>query len=299
MKWFILLIFSCYSITTFAEYLFVEGGNTSARTWTKYSKDEHLNLKHLFQKLAISPTGRALIKKANQKAKSQGLTLYDVVAAGHGSLTDTTLVRKFNRMHMEKVTYVTNSKVYINKDLGHHDAVLDLAHELTHFVYRNQFNPYVKNFSLAGFIKSTIEGEGGEVQAFLMECQVQKELFKDQSSARFNCKNIQENGVLSFDLAKAHFYKVGNYFDSFKSLLEKHNLVAHFPELSEKKESFVSGVYGIPYPVAAFEEYLTVLNKACENDKRRIAIIKEENDRSPASLNELEESYKSRCKDFI
>lgn len=295
---FIFLVIMLFSFSSFAEYLFVEGGSSAARSWTKYSKNDRLNLKNILQTLAMARSGRKLIQMANSKAKSQGMTLYDIIQAGKGSLTDTTLVRKFNRVHFDKITYQVNSKVYINRDLGHHDAVLDLAHELTHFVYRDEFNPYVKNFSLQDFIKRTIEGKGGEVQAFMMECQVQSELFQNSVDSRFNCKKIMKNGKLSFDLAKVHFYHVGHYFDSFKELLQKRNLLQMFPDLSEKKESFVSGVYGIPYPVAAFEEYLSVLNKACENDRRRILMMKEEK-RVPASVVALEKSYQMRCSDYI
>ena len=69
-------------------------------------------------------------------------------------------------------------------------------------------------------------------------------------------------------------------------------------EVSSQKENFVSSAYGIPYPVAAFEEYLTVLNKVCENDKRRLNYYKEKGSRLPASVNQVQQSYNTRCKSF-
>lgn len=295
------LFFQNFYSTSYGEYLFMEGKDSLEGVWSKYTEDSKTNLKNIFEKLSKSKTGRNLIRLANEKAKESGLTLYDVVKEGHGSLTDTTLIRKFNRIHMDEISYETNSEIFINKNLNHHDAVLDLAHELTHYVYRTQFNPYVKNFSLSQFIKSTIEGKGGEVQAFMMECQVQQELYKNKNEIRYNCKQIlhPKTGALSFNLAKKRFYQVGKYYESFQSLLQKHKLVKIFPELSDQKESFISSAYGIPYPVAAFEEYVSVLNKACENDKRRISLFKKEEGRVPASLTVLEDSYKVRCSDFI
>lgn len=287
-----------FSQMALGEYLFVEGNSLANKNWTKFSDYPKLNLKNLFQQLAKSKTGKDLIFRANQKAKDRGLTLYDIVEKGHGSLTDTTLIRKFDKSDVTQINYEVNSKVYINKDLGQHDAILDLAHELTHFVFRTQFNPYVKNFSLSDFVKSTIEGQGGEVQAFMMECKVEQELFGAmKKSTRYNCEKIKDNttGELSFNIAKKRFYQVGQYYESFTSLLEKYQLAKQFPDLSSDKESFISSAYGIPYPVAAFEEYISVLSKACENDKRRLALLKKEKGRSPASINDIENSYQVRC----
>jgi hypothetical protein len=282
-----------------AEYLFVEGGFKSNKKWSTFSKNEKLNLKNLLQKLATSKTGKGLIYRANQKAREKGLTLYDVIDEGNGSLTDTTLIRKFTTGEPDNIVYERKSKVFINKELSQYDALLDLAHELTHFVFRENFNPYEVNFSLSEFIKNTIEGVGGEVQAFIMECKVHYELFPGQKSVRYNCQQIVDpsTGKLSFSLAVKRFYQVGSYFESFHSLLEKHGIRHQFPNVSEKKVSFVSSAYGIPYPVAAFEEYLTVLNKVCENDKRRISYFKNTEGRSPASLTNLQTAYNSRCHD--
>lgn len=293
----ILLILIFHISTVNAEYLFVEGKFNPSKKWIKFSEKERLNFKNLFQMLVKSKTGRDLVRRANAKAKEQGQTLYDIVAIGNGSLTDTTLIRKFTMGNPENIQYETKSKVYLNKELNQYDALLDLAHELTHFVYRENFNPYVKNFSLSDFITNTIEGVGGEVQAFLMECKVMFELFPSESGGRYNCKQIlnAQTGELSFDLAVKKFYQVGDYFDNFSSVLHKHGIQHNFPKISSKKASFVSSAYGIPYPVAAFEEYLSVLNKVCQNDKRRISYFKKEKGRSPASIAKLEESYQARC----
>jgi hypothetical protein len=95
------------------------------------------------------------------------------------------------------------------------------------------------------------------------------------------------------------FYQVGEYYESFHSVLHKHGLKDKFSFINAEKASFVSSAYGIPYPVAAFEEYLSVINKVCKNDKKRLVYFKSEKSRSPASIEDFEGSYNERCKDFI
>ena len=53
------------------------------------------------------------------------------------------------------------------------------------------------------FIKSTIDGKGGEVEAYLVECQVAKELIYKQSIGQSNCYNIynQAKGKFSRSMA--------------------------------------------------------------------------------------------------
>ena len=145
----------------------VEGSMSRNRTWMEYTTSEELNLKKLLELLSRSETGDKLIKEAAYKASRHGLTIDDVIKVGDSSLTDTTLVRKFSPHSPEHVIYETRSVVYINRSLAWDDALLDLAHELTHYVYREGFNPYAESFNARDFIKSTIEGNGGEVQAFL------------------------------------------------------------------------------------------------------------------------------------
>ena len=289
-----------FTQASFAKYDHVETRFEPHKRWLLNSKLEQQGLRNLLKTLIRSKTGKNLVRMANQKAKDSGLTLYDVIKPGNGSLTDTTLTRKFSTNNLEQVNYETVSLVFINKELNQYDALLDLAHELTHYVYREGFNPYIANFTLKDFITNTIEGQGGEVQAFMTECMIQKELFPYQRSGRYNCNNITDanSGKISLQLAIQNFYKVGKYFDSFNSVLKEHGIRKFFPEISAQKASFVSSAYGIPYPVAAFEEYLSVLNKACANDKKRLLYFKQQKGRAPASVAQVEKSYNSRCYSF-
>jgi hypothetical protein len=304
MKLYTFLLFIFYSTYTLAgsdEYLFIEGKLSTTKKWIEFSSKEKLSLKHLFQNLAKSRTGRELIKSANKQAKSYGKSLYEVVLAGKGSITDTTLIRRFSPNTPDKVTYETRSKVFINRYLNEYDALLDLAHELTHFVHRKGFNPYDKDFSLSDFIVSTIEGNGGEVHAFITECRVLSELFPGKLSKRFNCNKIidSDTGKISRELAIKRFYSIGPYYSKFKNKLDTHGISEQFPLVSNNEVGFISSAYGMPYPVAAYHEYVTVLSKVCENDKKRIAYMGQSSgiQRSIASvdLTQVKKEYLDRC----
>lgn len=283
------------------DYLFVEGSSDLSKKWTHFSQNDELNLRNLLQKLAKSKIGKSLILKASKKAKSYGKTLFDLIEEGNGSITDTTLIRRFTPSSPDKVSYETRSKVYINRNLNQYDALLDLAHELTHFVYREGFNPYNKDFSLSDFIKSTVEGTGGEVQAFMTECRVLYQLFPKKITSRYNCKKIinPESGKLSRTLAVKRFYALGPYYSKFINKLENRGIEQDFNQITNDGVSFISSAYGMPYPVAAYHEYVNVITKVCENDKKRIAYMGRSSgiERSPSSIriNQVKQDYLDRC----
>lgn len=302
MKTFVTTILLAVSFNTFAtesKVIHVEGGMGN-RAWSNYTSSEETNLKKLFELLNHSPAGEKILKEARYKASRTGLLLEDVIKVGESSLTDTTLVRKFSPHSPEHVIYESRSVVYINKNLAWDDAILDLAHELTHYVYREGFNPYSDTFNAKDFIKSTIEGSGGEVQAFLTECRVLKELFSRKVQTRSNCQKIEDQaGQLSFVRAVELFYHVGSYYDGLHSQLQKRSIASEFTDLKSEKINFISSAYGVPYPVAALMEYDLVVNKVCENDKKRLAYMQQGPKRGPASVDAGQEkfvqSFATRC----
>lgn len=270
------------------------------KSWMEYSSSEEINLKKLLELLSRSSTGEKLIHEARYKAARTGLLLEDVIKVGESSLTDTTLVRKFSPHSPEHVIYETRSVVYISRNLLWDDALLDLAHELTHYVHRGGFNPYADSFNPSDFIKSTIEGPGGEVEAFLTECLVLKELFSRKVQMRSNCQKVEDlTGTLSKAKAIELFYFLGSYYDEFNRQLQKRKIASDFPYLKADKINFISSAYGVPYPIAALMEYDLVINKVCENDKKRLAYMQQGPRREPASLSEGQtkfiQNHKSRC----
>jgi hypothetical protein len=295
-----LLYFSVFNLRAAEEITVHVEGKMGSGSWMDYTSSEEINLKKIFDLLGRSSTGLKLIKEATYKASRTGQTLNDVVRVGETSLTDTTLVRKFSPLSPEHVIYESRSVVYLNRHLAWDDALLDLAHELTHYVFRESFNPYADNFNPTDFIKSTIEGSGGEVQAFLTECRVLKELFSRTVQSRNHCLKIEDpNGQLSYAQAVELFYDVGEYFDSFHKQLKGREIAGSFDKLKSNKINFISSAYGVPYPMAALMEYDLVVNKVCENDKKRLAYMQQGPKRGPASVSgskeKFQQTYSTRC----
>lgn len=292
------LLLVLYSSLSFASYL-VSSNISKKRIWSEVTKSDEVNIKILINYLQRSHSGKKLIRAAKNKAAASNKKLLDIIKIGETSLTDTTLYRKFSKTSPEKIEYETESIVKLNKSLNQFDALLDLAHELTHYVYRDQFNPYRLDFTLEKFIRSTIEEKGGEAHAFLTECKVLEELFPKDIHARSNCKKMRDESLgLSHDRAVSHFYSVGNYYKNFKISMQEYEISDKFDKISNKSIQFISSAYGVPYPVAAFHEYTSVMKKVCENDLDRYASI-EENSRSIASVNSFKESILIRCKQYL
>lgn len=278
--------------------------------WYKSSRSDEENFKRLVEALKRVETGKKVIAKATEKAAQQGLTLFDVVAIGNGSLTDTTLIRRFSASNPASVVYETKSRVYLNKHLKTLDAILDFSHELTHFTYREAFNPYDSRFHLKDFIKSTVEGRGGEVDAYMVECKVLKELMPVEGFQRSNCQKVydQKLGHISKELGVQEFYKVGSHFEDLKKDLKEFAVnEKELPEASSSEAFFISSAWGLPYPVAAVKEYVNIMDRVCKNDKNRITLMQDKISRAPASLDSnkdtqdfrlMFEDFKTRCDKF-
>jgi hypothetical protein len=269
--------------------------------WFSKAKSDEENFKRLVNGLKKYPTGKKVIEKATEKAAQQGFTLYDVVAIGDGSLTDTTLVRRFSATNPTHVMYETKSKVYLNRHLKTMDALLDFAHELTHYTYREAFNPYDSRFKLKDFIKSTVEGRGGEVDAYLVECRVLKELTPGEGFRSSNCQKVydQQLGSVSKDLGVQEFYKVGSHFDNLKKELSKFAVnEKDLPSASAQEAFFISSAWGLPYPVAAVKEYVNIMDRVCKNDQNRISLMENIVSRAPAGESKDAQDYKIMFEDF-
>lgn len=272
--------------------------------WYQKNRSDEENFKRLVKGLEKVPSGKKVIEKATEKAAQRGFTLYDVVAIGDGSLTDTTLIRRFSASNPSQVMYETKSKVYLNRHLRTLDALLDFAHELTHYTYREAFNPYDHHFALKDFIKGTVEGRGGEVDAYMVECKVLFELLPGSGSGRSNCLKVYDKklGTVSKELGVQEFYKVGNHYSDFKKDIEKFSLSEKdMPQATDGEALFISSAWGLPYPVAAVKEYTNIMDRVCRNDQNRLTLMQNKISRAPASDGEARESasaYKTMFEDF-
>lgn len=283
--------------------------------WKSIDKSEEGAIRKLLIYALKSKTAKKIIRKAKRKAARNGQTLLDVIEAGEGSLTDTTLIRKFSASNPEHIIYETKSKVILNRDLNFYDGVLDLIHELVHYSSRKAFNPYTSSFSLDEFVESTISGKGGEVDAYLTECKVLKELFNSRFTSYSNCSLVtdKETGRISKSRGINQFFHVGKYYLNLKK-----ELGSLKTQLRKGEASFISSAYGVPYPLAAVYEFQSIMSKACHNDKKRLEIIKNKqylskldydrntkNNRNSISklsrvpASQFEKLYHSRCSEFI
>lgn len=283
--------------------------NQLNQPWTSYSKNPSLNIHRLIKILESTSSGKNLVKQAIIKAKSQGNRLSEVIKIGDGSLTDTTLYRKFHQDNIFHVTYESKSEVYLNIELTGLQALLDLAHELSHFVYRETLNPYDLNFTMVEFIKSTIEGKGGEAQAYIYECKVLHELFGEKAVEDHSCHRVVDLKTKEFSMQKVvkEFYYLGQYSDEFQKLLKDNgvNRSDVFPNVNTHEVLFYSSAYSLPYPLAAIAEYQNVISKACNNDHKRLNYLKNnptssDGSRLPASedlskIHGLVDSFNKRC----
>lgn len=313
MKILVFTILSFYFTSSFAGGLYSKKSHTidderrfSAHDkWVRIASNEEESLKLLLKELEKSPTGERILKLAKQRASKYGKSLTDLVLPGEGSITDTTLVRKFSPSTPNEVNYESRSKVYLNRHLIVKDALLDLAHELTHFALRDPFNPYKTPFGLKNFISSTIEGKGGEVEAYLIECQVLIELYGKNTSGS-NCYKVVDPHTGRVNKARGvqEFYRLGRYFHTFSNSLKKHQLpLESFQSLSKDGANFISSAYGLPYPLAAVHEYESIMERVCQNDNRRLQLMAQNINREPAQLansyyETLSKTHEKRCGAF-
>lgn len=307
----LLLFIICATLTQVrAEHkvIDVDEGLDFNEPWYNKNRTDEENFKRLVETLKRVPSGKKVIEKATEKAAQKGFTLYDVIAIGDGSLTDTTLIRRFAASNPAHVIYETKSKVYLNRHLKTLDALLDFAHELTHYTYREAFNPYDHRFALKDFIKGTVEGRGGEVDAYMVECKVLSELLPESGRERSNCQKVTDKklGTISKELGIQEFYKVGNHYSNFKKEIEKFSMnEKDLPQTSPGEALFISSAWGLPYPVAAVKEYTNIMDRVCKNDQNRLALMQDKIGRSPASKevpelerNEAQSAYKTMFEDF-
>ncbi|MBG09412.1 MAG: hypothetical protein CME68_11685 [Halobacteriovoraceae bacterium] len=291
----ITFIFLFYSLIgeSREDYLF-EKPIDYKQKWTRLYSTERESIKKLLSILKKSLTGRRIISLAQRKAAKNGRRLLDLIEGGRVSLTDTTLVRKFSPSSPEKIFLSTRSKIFLDRSLKVVDILLDLSHELTHYALRNQFNPYKKSFHLKKFVKEMIEGRGGEVEAYLIECRVYKELFPKLFNRGSSCRQIYNNerGYFSRKKSILKFYQVGKYMDEFRDELNSFELgVSDFPQISSRPSFFISSSYGLPYPLAAIREYSSILKRVCRNDLKRLQLL-EKKFRANVRINKFNENKK-------
>lgn len=299
----------CSMGNTFAQSWGERGGTIYSGTkkysgnWRRLASTEEKSIEQLINIINTSKLGVNLIDKARLRAAKDHKRLEEVIESGEVSVTDTTLVRKFSPNSPESVRFETRSKVYIDKSHNTKNAVLDLIHELTHYIYKKPFNPYVGEFSLSSFLEDTIQGIGGEVDAFIVECKVGRDIYGLKSISA-QCLNILDGEEFSRSLAIKEFYKLGEHYDKFKKSADEHGIKQEvITHISPEQSSLISSAWSSPYPVAIVEEFQEIMTKVCHNDLKRMTYLSESKTRSIASANEkvtkARANFNARCRAYL
>ena len=269
--------------------------------WINEDSGEKKSIEELISIIEVSKAGEKLIARARLKARKENKSLLDVIKVGEVSITDTTLIRRFSPSKPGEISYSTKSTVYIDKSLSVKNAVLDLTHELTHYVFKTTFNPYKGTFSLASFMHDTIEGKGGEVDAFLTECRVALDVF-GRSMISGQCESVLKGDRFSRNASVKEFYKLGLHYNNFIKKADKLLLDTSIVPISSENATLISSAWGTPYPLSVIEEYETIMGKVCSNDKKRLTYFDENKGRFPASapsrVTKMLNDYHRRCKNF-
>ncbi|MDH4468083.1 MAG: hypothetical protein QE271_08495 [Bacteriovoracaceae bacterium] len=282
----IILVFISVSTisSSFAQY---EDYRSSTMPWSKGAKNQKQKrqlIHSMLQWISESPSGKKLVTDADKRALSiYKKNLLDLISVSNASVTDSTVLRRFYAHSPHQVSYEYRSSIFLSGDLNYAHATIDLAHELTHFTYKPLVNPYENFDHPVDFIRKVIDGQGGEVDAFIKECEVGKELMGEEFLSQGLCKHFVDQKLKSIDRQKVikGFYALGEYKDQFLLAIDQlsRNLstlpesgVNYFPSVSNDSTYLISSAYNLPYPLAAIEEFQKIKTNICRSEWKRISM---------------------------
>jgi hypothetical protein len=233
-------------------------------------------------------SGRELLGRAKEFWKvKRSDELLRVFRWGEVSRTDAVLTRHYHPETGEE-TREREITVFIRRDQRFEDLILDVAHELTHAIASPAWDPYDPELTAGRYIRTAIEGAGGEVEALHAECRIGLELERVYGFNLPRCRRYRAagNGELSRELILKDFYRVGRWkAELVKSLGEEARAFAH---LSADAPQLLSSTGRAPYPLALLREFQALNQVACENTRRRITLSRAGQGRSPASFSETQ-----------
>ncbi len=229
------------------------------------------------------PEGVNLLKKAIRLWELEDFSdLLKRFKWGTTSRTDTVLTRTYNPK-TGKEDRESEVTVYLKQDQPQFELVLDMAHELVHATARVGFDPYDSSLTVGKYIREAIEGEGGEVQATMTECQIGLELALKLGTSVDRCKSYVSGSLRgpekrqlgqksSFLVSRAKvlrdFYRVGKWQLDLHRLLGTE--IQLFPYLSQETPKLYSSTGHTPYPIALFHEFEEITEIACKNSQNRM-----------------------------
>lgn len=253
-----------------------------------------------------APTGAELIRRAGKEWGLRNVQdLLQKIEWGQVSKTDAVLVRHFNpetlAEHRER-----SVTILLRRDQPLEDLVLDLAHEMTHAVAGPSWDPYDPSLNAIEYVWRGIEGEGGEVDALVGECQIGVELAERLGGLPSRCERYLTRAAAAPKIDRGRvlrdFYRVGRWKKELIQRL-KPEAFGRFALLSEETPVLYSSTGQAPYPLALYREFQEMTSIACENSRRRLSSLSSSSSgvlfRQPAELAPLREQtrrfIKRRC----
>lgn len=224
------------------------------RPWT--------SVEELAEVLRSVPEGRAILEAALKKDPQ----LLQHVKAGDASFTESfseVSLRAFDG----KENGSTGQLVNLKRGLPLSDAAADFVHELTHYTERPAHDPYKDDLSVGPFVRKGIEGEGGELRAFTVECRTAWAL--ESNDAAFPkhqfCERYRgpQNQFRS-EAARADYYALGTFYPKASAELRK-----ALPELTEAPALFRSGSTQKPYPISFAEDLARLKKNFCAVNRQK------------------------------
>lgn len=247
-------------------------------------EDTGVTVLRSIQALGKIPVGRALLQKVEALWGPDQEKWLTRILPGEISRTESVLTRHLDPVTQSE-TKVREVFVYLKLEQGLQDALMDLAHELTHATAKPTWDPYQADLTLGEYIWQNLEGDGGEIYAVYHECQAADEM-QFQTT---RCERYQKlKGSNRLTQITKDFYKTGEWADGVTRTLGTD--LKRFPFLNNDRPELYSATGGKPYPAALWEEFSVLTSRACENSKRRLQSIT-----SDEQLNRTKSFIVQRC----
>lgn len=240
------------------------------------------------------PEGKKVLEAAERKDPG----VLKRIKLGKASFTESTFSRTYSLLDGKEQVRLRH-EITLSTRLRLADAVVDLAHELLHFSEKGMLDPYRPGFELEQFVRKGIEGEGGELAALEVECQVAWALGRKHSDFPRHrlCERYRKPGdKFARAAARRDYYSVGTWYQETSEKLR-----SAIGELSEEPVVFTSSFAGKPYPVALAEEFVATRNTACVNNRRKYRLIASQSGegRAPASVELMRERMRLKAYDRL
>ena len=230
------------------------------------------------------PTGRSLLERGRKRFHlADTASLRRLFKWSDVSRTDAVLTRHYDPGSQTEVRerLVT---VYLKKNQSFDDLVLDVAHEMTHAAGEPNWDPYDPHLTAVRYIRASLEGPGGEVDALANECRVSLELSARYGTSAHRCERYRlghsQNQVDRVKIRK-DFYRMGAFHKEILQALGSE--AASFPDLSTESPTLFSSTGNAPYPLALLREFQEINGVACSNTRRRLSLVAQNSGRSDPS----------------